>query len=286
MGIDGADPGHRLEGKCRLGHRAGDRADAGDAEEGLLEAGPIGDRAEGRLHPDEAGMGRRTTARPARIRADCERHHAAGNRRHGAARRATGGHREVPRIACRPVQQIGRLSLGGEFRRVGDADHDGARSLQPRNCFGVLRRNEIPEQVGPLRDGAARHPDVVLDGDRDAGQRQQLAGSDTRIDCGRPCCGIRRIDRGEGVDLAIQRRDARERALRLMPGSCPPRIHGRGDLGHGRPECEGLGHVDRHGEPPRGNEGSVSRARAGRASGWRPRATGLSLGTAVAGAGE
>ncbi|CAN5330936.1 hypothetical protein BH10PSE8_BH10PSE8_16840 [soil metagenome] len=242
MRIERRGAGHHLEGERRLGHSAGNRAMAGDAEEWFLEARPRGERTEGRLEADEPGMGRRPPARSAGLGAERERHHPAGHGRDRPARRAARSQRRVQRMARRAMEQVGRLALGGEFRCVDDADDDRARRDEPGDGDRILRRDEIGEEMRALGDPSALHPDIVLDRNRHARERQVLAPCDALVDGFRPGHGVVGIDGNEGVERPVQLRDPAQRLGRLLPGAGASGHDGSGDLGQRRPGREGLDH--------------------------------------------
>ena len=233
VGIAAIGAGHDLERQRDIGHGRRDRRDHRQADERFGEPRPVGDRAERRLEAYDPDVGRRPPARAAGIGADRKRHHASGDRHGRAARRATGRQARIHRVAGRPEQLIGGVALGRELRRVRHADDDSAGATQPLERDRVGRRPELREQPGALGHPPAGDPDVVLDGDRHAGQRQDLAGRDPIID--QPCIGAhaRGIELDQRVQSRIDPPDPFEGLVDHRERGPLAAAHGLGDAGDG-----------------------------------------------------
>ena len=101
--------------------------------------------------------------------------HAGRDRDRRSARRARRAERRIPGIAGDAEHLVDGVGAGREFRRVGLAEHDGAGGLEAAHHFGVFGRHMVLEQrraVGGANAGGRRH---VLDADRQAVQRPELA---------------------------------------------------------------------------------------------------------------
>ena len=81
--------------------------------------------------------------------------------------------RRIPRIAGRAEYVVESVGAGGEFRRVGLRQHDGAGGFQPPHRFGVFIRNVVLEQRRPEGGADAGGRRDVLDAERQAVQRTQ-----------------------------------------------------------------------------------------------------------------
>jgi hypothetical protein len=75
---------------------------------------------------------------------------------------------------------------GGELIQVALADRDRARRRQALDdrCGA---RGHVGECRARRRGLLVRHVDIVLDGERYAGERQALSGRESRVDASRPC---------------------------------------------------------------------------------------------------
>ena len=111
------------------------------------------DQPKTRLVADNAAKRGRADHRARGLRAKAERHHAVGDRRGRAARRAAGSVRRVVRV-CGPARGEGR-----EFGGDGLAEHDRTRGAGERHARGVRRR---PMAVIDRRAIGGRHIDVSI----------------------------------------------------------------------------------------------------------------------------
>src|SRR5664279_5186111 len=121
-----------------------------------------------------------------------------------------------------PEQRRRGDALAGEFGSRADADDNGAGRLEPRDGDGILRRGEAVEQAGALGDAPARDPDIVLDDDRRARQRQHLAGADAPVDRFSIRQRPLRIDGDDGVERSCGL-DPLQRVARCLFGRQAPR---------------------------------------------------------------
>src|SRR5690348_10281971 len=109
-----------------------------------------------RLQAEQATSRSGNADRAATVGRMRHRQHADSDRRRGAAARAAGAERLVPRVARRPEET--RLDRGreAEFRGVGLAEDDEAGTLQPPDDLAVVVGNRVAEEgrsVGGRRTG-------------------------------------------------------------------------------------------------------------------------------------
>ncbi len=166
------------------------------------------------LIPKRPQHGRRDADRAAAVGAVRERQHAGGDRRRGAARRAAGRARRVPRVAARAVQ----LGLGDAVipnSGVFDlAEHDEAGVLHPPHDRRVVRRDVVGERARRERRAHAGRLRQVLDQHRHArerpGRRRAIA---------RACS---KTVGDKEVQLGVRRLDPRDRRSTSSRGETSP----------------------------------------------------------------
>ena len=180
---------------------------AGSAQTAPVLGGATGqrDHALPRLHADQAAVGRRHPERAATVSAERESRHAGGDGDCAAPGRPAGVAADVPRVAGHAVGRRRGVGPRGEFRHRRDTDHDRARAAQPRDEFVVGPRRGRVGRGRAVPHLLAGHRDVVLDRDRDAGQRQPVevrASVDLR-GLGESRCVPGGAQRAEGAVVAV-----------------------------------------------------------------------------------
>ncbi len=192
---------------------------------------------------DDAAERRRRAQAPAEIGALGERHHARGERRRAAAGRAGSRQRRVPRIARRAEHLVDGVGPRAELGRVGLAEHDRARRLQPHDDLGVFGGHVILEQRRAPGGADARGRREVLDPDRNPVQGTELpALADRALGLARPPERLFRRDRAEGVDLGVEPLDRGKVRLRHLEGARLLRADQPRELSGGK-----VGEFGRHG---------------------------------------
>ncbi len=208
--------GHAFQQSRRIGHPARQGAGMVEGPGERLDALQI-DKAEARLQPHHPAIGSRDADRSARIRADRAEAEA---RAHGGGRAAAGaarGARGIPGIVGLAVVRMDRAI--GVFQQVRLADEHGPGLPQIAHQRGILG--------GMLRAGGARGEgrgragdgDQVLDRHRHAMQGAMVdAGGQLALGCRRlgESLGLQQGD--EGIELAVEGLDPRQRALRHLDG--------------------------------------------------------------------
>jgi hypothetical protein len=84
----------------------------------------------------------------------------------------------------------------------------------PCHAPGVPGCDEVGEQARAKGSRSPAQPEVVLDGERHAGQRQGFTGGQAPIDLGRGLQGHYRVEIGKRVELRIEPRHAGAHRLR------------------------------------------------------------------------
>jgi hypothetical protein len=102
------------------------------------------------------------------VRAFGKGDHPAGERGGATAGRPASAQREIPWVARCAKDFVDRVRAGGEFRRVGLANDDGAGFLEPRHHRRVLARDVIGIERRPEGCTNAGCRCDVLDADRQA----------------------------------------------------------------------------------------------------------------------
>ena len=176
--VVGVVPGHRvhhvrgvlhcprhaaLERKQRSRRKRRRPGDAWQAARRALEAVGVGPR-------------RRDAQRPAAVRALRPRHEAIGDGRGGAPGRPAAVLRQVPRVACRPVQVVVAGTAKAQRRAVGLADRDRPRTLHAQREVTravdnvVAHGPDTAKRAFPARQRVRQ----VLDRSRQPGQRRNV----------------------------------------------------------------------------------------------------------------
>ena len=201
-----------------------------------------------RLDGDDAIAMGRPAQRAADVVAMADRADAGRDRRARAAGRAAAGDGLVPRIEGQAMQRIVGEGAERKFRRVGQAEHDGAGLLQVAHHGRIRRRDKAHLRRHAVRIGAAFVVDVFLDGDRHAVQRWKIgalgagavggAGSLDRFGREIDDNGVElRIDRVHALDMRLDGFLRRNRAVAdggggLDGGPLPDRRIGHARLFH------------------------------------------------------
>jgi hypothetical protein len=237
-GIIGVVALHGVVGEREIARAARQRSQVIEARherEGVRAREP----SVGRLEAEDAAQRGRHADRAVGVGAERDRHHAAGDRAAGAARRAAGHVGDVVRIARGAIVHVLAGEVVGIFPHVEGADEDGAGRFKARDQGGVARRGgarAIDLRARERRQ--SRDVEQVLDRERYACERPH-----------RPAVGARGIDRvcpgeraladhcGEGVKYRIARADACERVSHNGRSADTALGHGSGDLAGRRPGC-------------------------------------------------
>ena len=197
-----------------------------------------GDEPRRGAQADHATKGRGDSQRAAEVAALGQRTHAGSERDRAAARRAAARECRVPGISGGAEHRVEGVGAGAVLRRVGLADHDRSRGLQPLDDQTVLVRDVMLEDLrAPRRADPARGREV-LDRNGNAVQRPELRASRERAG-GRARRGQRLIrgDRAVRVERRVDSRDPIEdRAGQLERRDLPP--PDEGDESRGRRETE------------------------------------------------
>lgn len=243
-GILAVVPGDHAQHLRHVLGSAGHRADRVEAPR-HRDAASIADPSRGGTQCGDPTQRGRDPRRSARVGSECGQRHARGERCAGAARGAAAQARGIPRVAAGAIVHV----LGGAADRplghVELADQHGTRRAHPLPDRRVALRHatvEEPRAGGHRHDG---HLDVVLERDRDPGQRpQRIAAAGSFLD--RLCLLQRAIadHAPEHVQLAIvlrdpirrrlHERDRRELAVHdALPRLGDRKVHQRGHVTRG-----------------------------------------------------
>ena len=175
-----------------------------------------------------------------------------GDRRRRAAARAPGRAVEVPRVAGEPEGHRLGDAHRAERGHVRPPDHDPARVPDPADHLGV-RVGRRPVGGGPVGRDVAGDVGVVLDRDRNTGERRR------RFRAGLPLNGLRLVERllvvdgAKRVELGIEPLDPPQAGFHQLPRGHLARAKGLGLAAHSR-ECE------RRARPSSGSLGARRRA--------------------------
>ena len=162
----------------------------------------------------------------------------------GAARRSGRAQCRIPWIAGRAEQRVVGVSAGGEFRRVGLCQHDGAGGFEPAHRFGVFRRHIVLVQRRGVSGADASGRRDVLDADRQAMQRTErralhhrlfgAPGGVARLFGGQRHNGVEFwIERCNRCDIGVEHFDRAYRARRNQPRQFAGRFAQQSLVGHG-----------------------------------------------------
>ena len=220
-------PGDRLEQGGDVGHGAGEGADLVEGR-GEGHQAVAGHQAVGGLEPHHPAQGRRLADRPAGVRAQGPERRAGGHRRRrpagGSARHPVG----VPGVAGGAVGRVLGGRPHGELVHVGLAHDHGPGPPQAGHRRGVVGR-VVPRQdagaAGGL-DPAGAH--VVLDRQRDAGQRAGVpARGEGGVGGGGGLLRSRGVQGQVGVQLGLGGGGPPAHRGQQVGGASPPRSAGR-----------------------------------------------------------
>jgi hypothetical protein len=212
--------------------------DAVDPEHRMAELRCDRDAVALRLEADEAAAGGGDARGSAAVVAVRERHHPRGDGGRAAAGGAPRGAVEVPRVA-RGAEQPG-LADGQDpvlGQRRGADDHE-ARVAQAAYEAAVVGGDEVLHQLAAEGQAHPFHGDVVLDCDRNAGERARVIWAD-RVRDGERTLGVHVHER---VQLRVELLDALERVLDQLACAQLAAAHERGQLAGGAEHQVGGGH--------------------------------------------
>ena len=219
----GGQVGGALRERPALVERRGERDHAVARHHAVrrLEAADPGER--GRLADRAAGIG-----------AGRGRRHARRHRGRRAARGAARHEAAAPGIAHRP--EVRGLARGAhrELVHVALAEQHRARAVELLDDVGVVGADEVGEHARAAGGEQVARAEDVLVRDRDAGQRPGLALRPARVGAARVGEAARRVDRDEGIQLAVELRDALEMELRQLDRRKLPGGQRRRELGKRR----------------------------------------------------
>jgi hypothetical protein len=109
-----------------------------------------------------------------------------------------------------------------ELVHVALAEQHRARAVELLDDVGVVGANKVGEHARAAgREQVARAVDVLVR-DRDTGQRPGPALRPARVGAARVGEAARLVDRDEGIQLAVELRDALEIELRQLDGGKLP----------------------------------------------------------------
>ena len=207
------------------------------------------DEAVGRLHADDAAERGRLADRAPGVRAERERHEARRHRGGAPPGRAPRHAARVPGVAGRTERGVLGRGPHGELVEIRLADDHRARGDDGTHHRRVVRRQPALEDPRPGRCRDPPGAQVVLQGDRHAGERARVTACRHR--------GVDPVGRGEGrvgghrveaVELALEGLDASERSLGDLAGAHLARAHRPG----GRERADGdIPRRAAHGASPR-----------------------------------
>ena len=162
--------GHHAQHQCAVGNRGGKRPVLAHLEPAVA-AELAGHHSEAGLETEQSAIGGRDADRAEAVVPVRQLDLPAGHRRSRSTGRAAWGSRRVPRVACHGLLVVGgppqaQLGYGGE------ADDHCARGSKPAD-HGVVTERRCSTCCGrPHGHRLACDGDVVLDGNRHAGQGQ------------------------------------------------------------------------------------------------------------------
>ena len=187
---------------------------------GMIEGEGIGvdagaaDQTVSRFQADDAAQRRRAADRAAGIGAERAGDKAGGNRGPGAARRAAGEVVAVPRIARRRPGQIEGRPAMREFMGRELAQQHRAGLVKLGDGGRVFGRDEVLADFRVAGGADAGGRIDVLQPERYAVQRAAIvAGHDLALGRSRLLAGLFRRRQQKGVELRVERLDAREQRI-------------------------------------------------------------------------
>ena len=183
--------GHNREQRLEIACRSRDEADRLKIKRQRRKTVTSGNLPVRRPQAQKTRVTRRQARGAAGIGADREWNEPGGDRRGGAAARASWRERQVPGVLGRARKAALRSTGHGEFRRRGFAEDHQASVSQPLDAYVVALRNVVLVEQAPPTRGATGHEDVVLDRDRNA---VELTAPLARL-----------LARGRGIGLAENR---------------------------------------------------------------------------------
>ena len=216
--------GHHVQHERRITHRP--RHGSGDAHAvPAAEGRMLRHAAMGRLEPVDPAERGRDADGAAAVGAHRERPEPRPHRGARAAARAARRQLRIPRIARDTEERVVGHALVAELGRVGLADEDGARPLQPLDGDSILLRHVLGEEPGAAGRQHAPGEHQILDRERHAVQRpQRLARHDGHLGGQGRLAGLLGGDGAEGVEPRVQPLDPRQhrvddldRGDRLLP---------------------------------------------------------------------
>ena len=204
----------RVEHQCQVGDVARHRALDAEPPEGMGARAP-GHPAGARAQTHDRAEARRIAQRAAEIGTGGEPHLTRRQRHRRAPRRPTRALRPVPRVARLAEHLVEGVGAGAELRRVRLGDDDGAPRLQGLDQHIGALRHMIGIDRRALGRTHAGDVDEVLDRDRQTAKPRLRAvpGRAVRHDAPGMVTGAIGAKRGERVDLAVHRIDARQRGV-------------------------------------------------------------------------
>jgi hypothetical protein len=134
-------------------------------------------------------------------------------------------------VLRRAERRVLRRAAHGELVEVGLADGDGTGGGQALHDGGVVRRAPALEDPRRARGRDAPGAEVVLEGDRHAGERAHgLPGGHGPVDRRGGGPGLVGQHEVEGVDVALALVDAGQVLVQHLGGAALPGLDGSGDV--------------------------------------------------------
>ena len=235
-----AGPRHHRVEEAEVGDRprdgTGGVAGVGDGDD--PRSGVAADRG---AKAREAAEGRGEANGAAGVGPDPGRHHARRDRGGGPAARAAGDHRQVPGVAGRAGDRVVVRDAEGKLVHVRLGPEERARVEEGGRNRRVPGRGKAGERAGGATRRERRRFDVVLEGERHAGER---AAGAVGIAVHGPRRRAQRIEvmGDEGVEAGHRLR-ARDERLDVLAAGARALAKGRRGLRHGQLDEVGVPHA-------------------------------------------
>ena len=197
-GVEGVVTGDALKDQCGVLDGPGQRADlverGGKSDEAVTR-----DPAVGRLHADNATVGRGLADRASGVGPECHGHKGCGHRSGGAPRRSAGNVARRGGVVGFLQRGIFRCRAHCELIEIGATEKHRAGVAQPAGDAGIVGRAVIfREKTRAAGAWIAKHIDVVLECDRNATERLRKIG---QVGGGTDAPGVQR-EKGTNVLFA------------------------------------------------------------------------------------
>ena len=223
-GIQGVAPGDGLQHQRHVVHGASKRPDVVERG-GERHQTVAGDPAVGSHHSDDVAERRRLPDGPSRVRSQRDGGKIGGNGGGRTAARSAGHAGQIAGIVGGKKAGVFRRRTHGEFVAIRLAEDDGPRALQPFDRGGVVRRDEILQDVRRAGGAGSAGQDDVLDRDGHAGQgRERFAGGNRLVHLLRLRESALRAQAEVGAHFLVLLLDARQMGLGDFDGRGLPAL--------------------------------------------------------------